>query len=273
MLFDDPNIDSISNLSCVKQGPSVIILSSTSNTSKATSNTIALGRVFHPKRARNQNKGSDTPKTIANQKLTSIINRVKLDRVKDKLRNDISTSKDNADNAGNVGNAPLTRKLNIASVRSVGRTLHVPTASNQTRKPTLTRRVSYKKQPTKKTDSLRVKKPSLTSRVSSRLNADTQTQFPEPFVDVDKEDLKPTQKLRLKVYNFVMSPWFELGVTLFILLNTICLALEYDRMNPKFKQALDISNHVSSLLTKKLLSPRRPKKVYLKSLMCSYVSN
>ncbi|XP_057305572.1 sodium channel protein 1 brain-like isoform X3 [Hydractinia symbiolongicarpus] len=238
LLFDDPNIDSISNLSCVKQGPSVIILSSTSNTSKATSNTIALGRVFHPKRARNQNKGSDTPKTIANQKLTSIINRVKLDRVKDKLRNDISTNKTNA------GNAPLTRKLNIASVRSVGRTLHVPTASNQTRRPTVTRRASNKaKTQTKKHDSLSVKKPSLSSRVSSRLNADTQTQFPEPFADVDKEDLKPSQKLRLKVYNFVMSPWFELGVTLFILLNTICLALEYDRMNPKFKQALDISNH------------------------------
>ena len=242
VLFDDPTVDNISNLPCVKKGPSVIIISGSSGSdSRTQSNTIALGRVFHPEIKPKESKDDKAKShTIVNKKITNIINRVTLDRTKDKLRHD------NNNNANNTSTSPQ-RKLNVANAKCVGKTLHLPTVvkdspvienGQASTKPGLKTRDS-----TLSTDSSKSKL-TLRERVSNKLAADSRSQFPMPYPNIPYKNLKRVRKVRRNIYNLVTNPWFELSVTVFIMINTICLALEYHGMDQDFKKALDICNHV-----------------------------
>ena len=216
----------------------MIILSSTANTSTAKSKTIALGRVFHPERpvrSRSTDQ-SEEHTSIAHRKLTNIMNRVKIDRATDKIKQE--------NNNGEIIARPRTsfRTLHVANVKSIGKTLHVPTYRENTMPlPTINKDIDNK-------DREPLPKRSLTARVSSRINADSQSQFPLPYSHIREEDLQRRHKFRRSVYILVMNPWFELAVTVFILLNTICLSLEHHGMNVAFKRGLDISNHVSTFV-------------------------
>ena len=296
LLFDDSTIDDISNLPCVKKGPSVIILSSTKNnkSKRAANKSIAFGRCFHiSKRTVSESSNPDSEEhqqnpqqqeessVIARKKLTNVINRVKMDRERDKLKDERSKSDDVAV-VGDHGR----RKLNVASVKSVGRTLYVPTTPGRdgaeldsSREPknlnssntsaqnmslndntTLHQkrnktenalntsgasRVTFNEQLNNQTHST---KPTSTSAArNARLARNmAQIEHPLPYANIEESDLTCLQLTRRKVYRFVMSPWFELAVTIFILLNTVCLAIEHHNMDKNIEFVLKIANHVST---------------------------
>ena len=66
-----------------------------------------------------------------------------------------------------------------------------------------------------------------------------------PYQDLEESDLTTYKKIRLKIFFVVSNPLFEFAVTAFIFFNTLCLSLEYHGMNPFFKKALVVLNHVS----------------------------
>ena len=74
-----------------------------------------------------------------------------------------------------------------------------------------------------------------------------QIEHPLPYANMEESELSMFQMTRRRVYRFVMSPWFELAVTIFILLNTVFLAIEHHNMNKNIKMVLAVSNHVSVL--------------------------
>lgn len=58
-------------------------------------------------------------------------------------------------------------------------------------------------------------------------------------------------QIRAMVYVLVTSPRFEALIVLFIIFNTICLALEYHGMSKDYKRGLNNANHVSiNIITK-----------------------
>ncbi|XP_066925644.1 sodium channel protein 1 brain-like isoform X3 [Clytia hemisphaerica] len=294
LLFDDSTIDDISNLPCVKKGPSVIILSSTKNnkSKRAANKSIAFGRCFHVSKrtvSESSNADSEEPQNpqqqeessaIARKKLTNVINRVKMDRERDKLKDERNKTEDVA-----VVGEHGRRKLNIASVKSVGRTLYVPTtpgregeeldssrdsknlnSSNTSAQNTFSlngktalhqkrnktenalntsgaSHVTFNEQLTNQTHST---KPTSTSAArNARLARNmAQIEHPLPYANIEENDLTCLQLTRRKVYRFVMSPWFELAVTIFILLNTVCLAIEHHNMDKNIEFVLQIANHV-----------------------------
>ena len=69
-----------------------------------------------------------------------------------------------------------------------------------------------------------------------------------PYQDKPEEDLTLWNKIRLNIFLAVSNGYFEFAVTVFIFLNTLCLALEYHGMNPFLKEALAVLNHVSRTL-------------------------
>ena len=350
LLFDDATIDDISNLPCVKKGPSVIILSSSKNnkSKKSGNKFIAVGRCFHvsnrstsepsnnaqsvseieDQQQHNQQHEASTTNVIVRKKLTNVINRVKMERERDKLKEERNrgTSATSTDSRTPIVGAGSTsgvggenrRKLNIASVKSVGRTLYVPTyggagdGGDTSQNPkdneipnTDNNALSISSVPsstqqkntgntistflkTKNENSLvpfvainsadgTATQPSKGVTFSENVNSNgdvngltsrqnmtsintatastsrqvrmakslTQIEHPLPYANVEESELTLFQLSRRRVYRLVMSPWFELAVTIFILLNTVCLAIEHHNMDKNVKTVLSISNHVS----------------------------
>ena len=339
LLFDDSTIDDISNLPCVKKGPSVIILPSSKNnkSKKAGNKFIAVGRCFHvSKRTTSEsfngpdNNSADETRqphqqqltdantdVIVRKKLTNVINRVKMDRERDKLKEERNrSSKSSLDGRSEVLGGDNRRKLNIASVKSVGRTLFVPItlggqdiapsikdnsndmnsantafASTTSQLPQNRQTVNNKNENNSLVSSImtgsggsglanRVKfsddvnnnnngvntltslqRQPMTPRntVSMSRNARmakslTQIEHPLPYANMEESELTLFQMTRRRVYRFVTSPWFEFAVTIFILLNTVFLAIEHHNMDKNIKMVLSISNHVST--RKKVIRPQ-----------------
>lgn len=345
LLFDDSTIDDISNLPCVKKGPSVIILSSSKNSkSKKSGNKfIAIGRCFHVSKRttsessatsnagpdNNVNSADESQKSqqqqqhdaantnvIVRKKLTNVINRVKMDRERDKLKEERSRTSAGSKEGGSGSRTALgagnRRKLNIASVKSVGRTLYVPTtvgnnqdsqtqsnkdiSSNTADTITSTTRITPQKLQIGRTanennlldtssiiaagggcssgdgltsrgvkfnDNVNNNNSDVTtlqrqsarntvavssgSRPARMAKSLAQIEHPLPYANMEESELSMFQMTRRRVYRFVMSPWFELAVTIFILLNTVFLAIEHHNMNKNIKMVLAVSNHVSVL--------------------------
>lgn len=259
LLFDDPAIDNISNLPCVKKGPSVIILSSGKNNSdekEEKHKSRALGKCFHKERPPNDSLENDHSAQLARKKLTTIINRVKIDREKENLKDDNNNrANSNSPNPHVQNGSTVTEsKLNVANVRSAGKTIYLsPTKSTDTAGSDLydgklvangkTIENGSSKNGHVKFDDENINRTKTTVRVSKRLAHSIE--HPLPYANHNKADLTCVQLGRRRVYRFVMSPWFEVGVTIFILLNTICLAIEYHDMDETFRQGLNYANHVS----------------------------
>lgn len=209
---------------------------------------------------------------LARRKLTTIINRVKMDRevenLKDRNNNqalvDVANSNHTSQAAhahqNGVGETGIRSKLNIANVRSAGKTLHLPTSKNSAMVSSDDISGNVQLNDSIETNSTKNGKPNghvrfneeslnskntnkNTSRVGKR--PAHHIEHPLPYANLNSVDLTCVQMGRRRVYRFVMSPWFEISVTIFIVLNTICLALEYHGMNSTFRTALNIANHVS----------------------------
>ena len=65
------------------------------------------------------------------------------------------------------------------------------------------------------------------SRPARMAKSLAQIEHPLPYANMEESELSMFQMTRRRVYRFVMSPWFELAVTIFILLNTVFLAIEH----------------------------------------------
>lgn len=314
----------------------IILSSSKNNKSKKSGNKfIAIGRCFHVSKRttsessttsnsgpdNNMSSADESQKDAANtnvivrKKLTNVINRVKMERERDKLKEERSRTSASSNDGGSRTALVVEnrRKLNIASVKSVGRTLYVPTtlsgSGNQdntqsnkdissnnadaiTVSSTINRTTTTPQHSQKligragESNSLdtsitasgvgdglasRVKfndnvnnnngdvtslqrqsarntvAGTSTSRPARMAKSLAQIEHPLPYANMEESELSLLQLTRRRVYRFVMSPWFELAVTIFILLNTVFLAIEHHNMNKNIKMVLSVSNHVSVL--------------------------
>ena len=288
-------VDSISNLPCVKNGPSVIILSRHSKTPKrlkTEKKSIALSRVFHANRDINEMQPS-TPSVKSltmlnggtNAEVTNTYDSAATVHLETKTEvlDKNNSAVDEDDFVDSMKVIPITRYVNktskqtkfnrilneskMASVTcektkcvdsevkrpmkqsaqqvlpiSITNTLQIPSSNLPNESLNASHTSSLSLQSNVESEE---KRPSFASRVSLKLTG--QKQFPVPYYNQAQGTLKKFQKIRLRIYWIVMNPWFELAVTLFIICNTICLALEYHGMDPQLKQALDVLNHVSTL--------------------------
>jgi len=231
---------------------------------------------------------------VIRKKITTVINRVKLEREKEKLKEEHlrSDSKKSVTSLSEKNGRPMSggearRKLNIANIRSSGRVLYVPTSipgsgqqegnllntsntvsqnsalTSSSLKDTNTTSQNRNKNENNLVNSSSANRvtfneqlntPSTQRRTpitapppprSSNKKKMAQLQNPMPYANIDESDLSVVQVVRRKVYMFVMSPWFELAVTVFILLNTVCLAIEHHDMDQDIETILSICNHVS----------------------------
>ncbi|KAK3256176.1 hypothetical protein CYMTET_34675, partial [Cymbomonas tetramitiformis] len=56
------------------------------------------------------------------------------------------------------------------------------------------------------------------------------------------------QRTRINIRLIIMSFWFNPAVTLLILMNTLVLSLEYEGMDPQFRETLELLNFILSLI-------------------------